>query len=99
MAENNQETPVVKTQSKTPLTDELKQRLLTEKAKLLAILAPARKDYEELVNHPRLLECKKIIREVSPLLAEIENELAVLARNRRGNRGLRIEPGTYQRGQ
>lgn len=79
---------------KTPLLQLIFKKLQGEKAKLLDVVAPARADYERLTNDPRLIECKRIIKESNPKLAAIDNELAGLARAL-GSRGIKVESGEF----
>ncbi len=68
--------------------------LQNQKDALVAALKPARDDYERLVNDPRLLECKRIIKETNAKLLPIENELAGLARML-GGKSIEVEQGEY----
>ncbi len=65
--------------TKTPLVDQLRAELLKQKAALLEKLTPAREAHDRLVNHPELIAARKAIKELSPQLAAVENELARLA--------------------
>lgn len=79
---------------KTPRLRELLEQLSAEKQELLKALGPARADYERLINDPRLIECRKVLKEHAPRLAAIDNELAGLARAI-GARGIKVDPGVY----
>ena len=81
--------------SKTPLVDALKQELEAKKDKLAAKLQPYRDDYEKLINDPRLIECRKMIKEINSELAPIQNELAALARAD-GAKGIKVEGGVFE---
>lgn len=80
--------------AKSPRVDALRQELEARKAELEAELKPHREAYERLVNHPDLLKAKAKIRELNPKLAEVQNELAALARSK-GSKGIKAEPGQY----
>lgn len=74
---------------------DLMRTLQAEKDKILAIVDPARADYERLINDPRLIECRQIIKQYKPKLFELDNELAALARALPANKGIAVEPGVY----
>jgi hypothetical protein len=77
---------------KTPRLRELFLELLAEKEKLLEMIRPARETYEKLVNDPQLIEVRRLIKEMNPKLAAIDNELAGLTRAL-GSKGIKIEQG------
>lgn len=66
--------------AKYPNLVAIQEQLEAEKTKILEVVAPARADYERLINDPRLIECREIIKHHNKRLAEIDNELGGLAR-------------------
>jgi hypothetical protein len=66
--------------AKYPHLVAVQEKLEAEKAEILKVVQPARADYERLSNDPRLLECRRIIKENNKRLAEIDTELGGLAR-------------------
>lgn len=88
---------VLKTVEKAPRAAALKRELEERKAQLEALIAPAREYYERHVNDEKYLEAKRIIKELSPELGQVHNELAVLARLNPTNKSLKVESGNYSR--
>jgi len=75
----------------------MRDELTAERAKIVAVLTPARELHDKLVNDPRLLEARRIIKECNARLGPIDTELAALARAL-GSKGIRMEPGVFSKG-
>lgn len=84
-------------ETKAPITAALKAKLLEEEARLETQLAPHRDLHDRHVNDPKFLAAKRAIKEISPKLAAVKNELAALARAG-GAKSLKAEPGEYKAG-
>lgn len=83
--------------AKAPRVSALMAQLQAEKVKLEEELAPYRADYEILINAPRLLECRRKIKEVSAKLGVVNDELAAIVRAN-GSKGIKVESGVYTKG-
>lgn len=81
--------------SKSPKLNALKAQLEAEKEAILAIVAPHRAYFEAHRNDPKFIEARRVIKEANPRLAEIDNELAGLARAV-GSRGIKVDAGVYE---
>lgn len=86
---------IVDSGNATPRLATLKAELQKREAELEAKLTPYRADYERLLNDPRLIECRKAIKQINSELLPVKNELAALTTVGRKNITIEIEPGEY----
>lgn len=82
--------------NKSPRVSALKRELEQDVAALQEELVPYRELYEALVNDPRLIECRKKIKEINNKLFPLLNELAAIARAG-GAKSIKAEPGSYSK--
>lgn len=79
---------------KHPQLRQLRVKLQAEKDAILKKVAPAREAYERLINDPKLVEARKVIKENNKRLGEIDNQLAGIA-VALGGRRMGAEPGQH----
>lgn len=84
----------IQMEDKMPRLKELFKQVSAEKVELLKVVAPARETYEKLINDPKLVEARKVIKEFNPKLAKLDQELAGLAKAL-GGKNMKLETGVY----
>jgi len=71
--------------------------LQKQKDELLALRQPHREYLDQCAADTKRIEAARVIKETNPILAEIENELAMYARAIGTKASLQVEPGQYSR--